>query len=298
MEKILTDAYKTLTVHRGKVHSYLGMTLDFSVQGKAKITMNGYLEEALKQYKVTGKAATPASEHLFDLRDSDALDSEHREEFHSRVAKLLYVAKRVRPDILTAVAFLATRVTAPTEDDWRKLDRVLRYLNASPNLGIVLEVPDKIQVIVYADASFAVHGDQKSHSGVHISLGRGPIYMKSTKQRLVSKSTTEAELIALSDCATQAIWTRSFLIEQGHDVGPAVIYQDNKSTIGLAEKGTHCSDRTRHINIRFFWTKDRIDAEEIKIQYLPTRDMIADLLTKPLQGALFRALRALLLNWM
>jgi hypothetical protein len=75
------------------------------------------------------------------------------------------------------------------------------------------------------------------------------------------------------------------------------VYQDNKSTIIMAEKGCSTSERTRHINIRYFFVKDRINTGEQKVVYKPTTEMIADLLTKPLQGELFRVLRKELLNW-
>ena len=78
---------------------------------------------------------------------------------------------------------------------------------------------------------------------------------------------------------------------------PVCAYQDNTSTVFMAEKGRSTSDRTRHINVRYFWIKDRIDTGELELKYLATKDMIADILTKPLQGELFRKLRALLLNW-
>ena len=76
----------------------------------------------------------------------------------------------------------------------------------------------------------------------------------------------------------------------------AIIYQDNQSTIAMAERGRSSSERTRHIHIRHFFIKDRIDSGEVKLKYLPTEEMIADILTKPLQGALFRKLRGKLMN--
>jgi hypothetical protein len=75
------------------------------------------------------------------------------------------------------------------------------------------------------------------------------------------------------------------------------VYEDNQSAIKLAENGRSNSSRTRHIAIRYFFISDRMKAGEIKVEYLNTADMIADILTKPLQGALFRRLRSLLLNW-
>jgi len=78
---------------------------------------------------------------------------------------------------------------------------------------------------------------------------------------------------------------------------PASVFQDNQSTIAMVRAGRPTSDRTRHVNIRFFFVADRERAGEIAIEYLPTKDMIADILTKPLQGELFLKLRKELLNW-
>ena len=126
-------------------------------------------------------------------------------------------------------------------------------------MGIALSADNDLSVLAYVDASYGVHWDAKSQTGLNISLGKGPIFAKSTKQKLVSKSSTEAELIGLSDSFSQAIWTREFLIEQGYDISPATVFQDNKSTIVMAEKGRSTSERTRHIHIRFYFIKDRID---------------------------------------
>jgi hypothetical protein len=87
------------------------------------------------------------------------------------------------------------------------------------------------------------------------------------------------------------IWVRNFLVAQGYGVPPGVI------CMALAAKGHSTSNRTRHIAVRFFWVKDRADAGELAIEYLPTGDTVADMLTKPLQGAAFLRLRALLLGW-
>mmetsp|Transcript_18891 Transcript_18891/g.27102 ORF Transcript_18891/g.27102 Transcript_18891/m.27102 type:complete len:180 (+) Transcript_18891:74-613(+) len=137
----------------------------------------------------------------------------------------------------------------------------------------------------------------RPESGSLISLGKGAIHAKSNKQRLMTKSSTESELVGLSDTLPMVIWVRNFLLEQGYNVNPAIIYQDNMSTIAMAKKGKSTNERTRHINIRYFFVKDKIESEEVTIEYLQTDEMIADLLTKPLQGEKFRRLRNLALNW-
>ena len=83
---------------------------------------------------------------------------------------------------------------------------------------------------------------------------------------------------------------------QGYKLGASTLYQDNMSAIALANKGRSTSARTRHIAIRYFFVKDRIDAGEIRVEHMPTGKMIADILTKPLQGDLFREMRAALLG--
>lgn len=296
--QVLTSRFEGIEVHDGPVFSYLGLTWDFSVPGEVKVTADGYTEELLKWAEVTGTAQSPAANHLFDIRDTDKLAPDKAEWFHSAVAKLLYLSKRTRPDILLPVSFLTTRVLEPNTDDWGKLQRVFRYLNSTPELGVILRPDHSGKTLeAFIDASYGVHEDGKSHTGMMISLGAGPFLVKSSKQKIVTKSSTEAELVALSDMCSPVIWSREFLIAQGVEPPAATVYQDNMSTIALADRGGSNSDRTRHIKIRRFWMKDRVADGEINIVYKPTEDMIADILTKPLQGAKFIELRRLLLNW-
>ena len=290
--------YKTITVHTGKVHSYLGMTFDFSASGKVKVSMEGYVRDIILLYGVTGKAATPAGTDLFLVDPtSPKLEELVRENFHSTVAKVLYLAKRVRPDLLTTCTFLAGRVLFATEQDNRKLDRMMKYLNSTMELGITFDMSEDMSICAFIDASYGVHADGKSHSGAIITLGKhGPVHAKSNKQKLVTKSSTEAELVSLSDNVSQVIWTRDFLVSQGYNMKAATVYQDNMSTMALAEKGRSTAEKTRHINIRYFFVKDRVEAGEIEIKYCPTENMLADILTKPLQGQVFRDMRDILLN--
>ena len=117
------------------------------------------------------------------------------------------------------------------------------------------------------------------------------MYAKASKQKVLARSSTEAELVGLSDSVSQIIWTREYLHYQGYPQRAARVYQDNSSTILLAEKGRSLSARTRHVKIRYFFVKEHVDNGELQINYLPTSVMVADVLTKPLQGEHFRRLR-------
>jgi hypothetical protein len=173
----------------------------------------------------------------------------------------------------------------------------VRYLRDSKELYLTLEADDGIDIKWWIDASFAVHPDMKSHTGGTMSLGKGSIYSVSRKQRINTKSSTEAELVGVDDGMPLVIWTRNFITAQGYKVNDNVVFQDNQSTMLLAKNGRASSGRrTRHIDIRYFFVTDQVKRGEIRIAYCPTGDMVADFFTKPLQGSLFRKLRAIILN--
>jgi Reverse transcriptase (RNA-dependent DNA polymerase)/Zinc knuckle len=289
-----------LTVHRGKKHDYLGMVFDYSSAGKVKISMQDYITKMLDELPpdMAGEAATPAAPYLFTVNETpDLLPTNLADFFHHNVAKLLFLCKRARPDIQTAVAFLTTRVKAPDHDDYKKLGRVMKYLRATHSLDLTLEADDMRIMKWWVDGSYAIHPDMKSHTGGVLSFGKGAVYSTSTRQKLNTKSSTEAELVAVNDVLPQVLWTRYFLKEQGYDVKESVIFQDNQSAILLEKNGRGSSSkRTRHINIRYFFITDKVQNKEISISYCPTGQMLADVLTKPLQGTQFRLFRDAMLN--
>ena len=289
-----------LTQSRGKVHEYLGMTIDFSIPGKVMFTMIDYIKNMLDELPddMAGTAPTPAASYLFEVNESaEKLAEQIGIMYYHNAAKLLFLCKRARPDVQTAVAFLSTRVKSPDVDDYKKLGRTLKYLRGTLYMPLVLEADDMQIIKWWVDASFAVHPDMRSHTGGVMTLGKGAIYGTSTRQKINTKSSTEAELVGVNDVMPQVLWTRYFLEAQGYDVRESIVYQDNKSTILLAENGKASSGRrTRHINIRYFFVKDRIASGEMKVDYCPTKEMVADFFTKPLQGALFAKLRNEIMN--
>ena len=111
----------------------------------------------------------------------------------------------------------------------------------------------------WIDASFAVHPDYRSHTGASMTMGRGcPINM-CAKQKINTRSSTEAELVAVNDTMTMVLWVRMFLEAQGFDVKDNIIFQDNQSAILLKNNGKQSSGkRTRHIEIRYYFITDNI----------------------------------------
>jgi hypothetical protein len=168
-----------LTVHHGAIHDYLGM---YSEKGKVKFLMPDYVNGILKEppMDMAGTDVTPASSNLFTVgKSTDKLDDERAMMYHHLTAKMLYLCKRARPDLQTAISFLTTRVTQPGRDDWKKLRQQIKYLRGSKDLYLTLKTDDDIAIKWWIDASFAVHPDMRRHTGGTISLGKGSIYSMS-----------------------------------------------------------------------------------------------------------------------
>ena len=297
----LEHKYKAISESRGNRHSYLGMTVDFEVEGECSVAMTGYENSMVDTYNYRKNHPTPALEDLFEIDStSEKLTEDEMKHFHTYVAKLLYLAKRTRPECLVATSFLCTRVTRSTKQDWAKLDRVMGYLRGTPNRSIILR-PGSMGIVprLYVDASYGVHADGKSHTGSSIVIGdTGAVFNKSCKQSIVTKSSTEAELVAASDALNQLLHARELLKNQkkhqdNNDdresyLMPSPFYQDNKSTIALIKVGRATHEKSRHINIRHFWIHGKVKDKSVVVEYMPTELMIANVLTKPLQGEQFR----------
>ena len=240
----------------------------------------------------TTSPKSPAIEQLFEVSpDSPPLSEDAQTTFHSLLAKFNFVAGCGRQDLTLALSGLLKRVVSPSEEDERKLARFIGYAISTNDLTLRLRCHLPPKVTTFIDASFATHSNMKSHSGVCITLGTGAYYSKPTAQKLNTTSSCEAELVALSKGLQQSLWTSYFIENQGYPTSPITVLQDNQSTIKLVENGRPTSELSRHIRIGYVWLHDLILKNVVKLVYCPTEFMIADIMTKPLQGSLFRTMR-------
>ena len=286
---------------RGSKHEYLGMNFDFSDPGKVKISMDEYTDSMVKDFsmKLTkdDTMKTPGGNNLFEKGSGKEIDYERKEEFHTMTARGLFMTKRARPNIQQTISVLCTRVQSPNEADWKKLVRFMKYLNGSKDLKLVLKADDLKVIKWYVDASFAVHPDFKSHTGAVMTMGDGAIQSISRKQKLNTRSSTEAELIGVDDAMTMILWTKLFLEDQGYNIQENVVYQDNKSAILLEKNGRKSAGkRSRALNVRYFFVTDQVEKGNVMIEYCGTENMVADFMTKPLQGEKFKEFRKKILG--
>ena len=170
-------------------------------------------------------------------------------------------------------------------------------LDADGAFPLILEANAMTTIKWWVDASYGMHPDMKSHTGGTMSMGKGSVYSSSIRQKLNTRSSTEAELVGVNDMMAMILWTRHFLECQGYDVTDNILYQDNESAMLLEKNGQRSSTkRTRHIEVRYFFVSDNVKRGRLTIEHCPTGDMIADFFTKPLQGSTFRKLLKLIMN--
>ena len=173
----------------------------------------------------------------------------------------------------------------------------MNYIRGTIELRRTIGADSLNNLKAWADASYAVHENARGHTGGVISFGKGMVHHKSAKQRLNAKSSTETEVIGASDYFPWVLWCKRFLEKQGYPMNSTIFYQDNESAIKMETNGMRsCSDKSRHIHIRYFFVKDISEQEKIKIEHCRTEKMIADYFTKPLQGSLFKKMRGIIMG--
>jgi hypothetical protein len=231
------------------------------------INMRGYIEKILAECseQLTCYQA-PGKKDLFTIVKESALDEGKKQKFHMIIAKLLYLAKRARPDILTVVSFLCTRVKEPTTDDQRKLLHLLGYLSHTKERLLIMAPQKVFKIEAYVDASFVTHMDGKSHTGVFVKIWGVGVFFASRTQKCVSKSPTEAELIALSDNVGFVELFHEFLLFiLNCSVEVPTVHQDNTLVISLVTiRGGKV--RTKHLRTRMYLTMEAKQEKKLHIK--------------------------------
>ena len=307
MEDVISkieSKFGKMKITRGNTHVFLGMKLFFPRDGTVHVDTIAHIKEAIEDFgePMDRSAATPALRDLFDVPGpAEELTAVQQQKFKSIVPKLIWITKRGRPDIELATAFLCTRVSKCNSLDWKKLRRLLHFLYCTINDVRILSIENMDTIFTsftFVDVAYAVHHDMRSHTGGGLSLGRGLIHAKSAKQKLNTKSSTESEVVGASDYLPYLIWMQNFMAAQGFKFKRNIFYQDNQSAMRLERNGRQsCGQKSRHIDVRYFFIKDRIKSGDIDLQYCPTEVMLADFFTKPLQGKQFKLLRSAVMGW-
>lgn len=252
-----------------------------------------YIENILQKYGMNSAnpVATPADINV-KLKKNDGVSKPvNPSAYQSMVGSLLYAAMTTRPDIAQAVSAVSKFNANPDATHLTAVKRIFRYLKGTVNLALKYERSGTETLVGFSDADCA--GDQdgrRSTTGNIFLLNGGAVSWLSRKQATVALSTTEAEYVALSQAAQEGTWLRRLLSDLGMDTTPTVILEDNQGAIAIAKNPVDHS-RTKHIDIRYHYIRECVQNGEVELQYCPTNDMKADILTKPLARQKFEYLR-------
>ncbi|KAL0387826.1 UNVERIFIED_CONTAM: Retrovirus-related Pol polyprotein from transposon TNT 1-94, partial [Sesamum radiatum] len=196
-----------------------------------------------------------------------------------------YLANGTRPDISFSVSKLARYTSCPDKTHWGALDRVLRYLKGTVSLAIHYgRFPAVLEG--YSDASWiAKNSGSKGCSGYVFTLGKGPVSWKSAKQTLITRSTFEVELCALDTTGTEAEWLFGLLSQLpivSQPLPPIAVHCDSQTTIAKVRSRKYNQKTKRHIQVRLKSIRALVSDRVIGIDFVGTKDNVADPLTKGL----------------
>jgi len=280
----------------GEVKTMLGLQINFNREAKLLvISQEKYINDLLKQYSLNSlepRSIPMNSDTLLSLQSCPIIDSQaHREmkriPYREVVGALMYLACATRPDISFAVGDCARFVSNPGLDHWNAVKDICAYLITTADYGLHYSRSSSCQAVAYSDADYGREKDsRRSKTGFAVFLGGGCVSWKSKLQTCISQSTLESEYIAANETGRELVWMRGILGELGFTQLISVLHEDNQACISTSLNPI-INDRVKHIDIKYHWLRKEVESKTLLLQYCPTDEMTADILTKPLAKNLF-----------
>ncbi|KAA0041382.1 Retrovirus-related Pol polyprotein from transposon TNT 1-94 [Cucumis melo var. makuwa] len=276
----------------GLMSYFLGIEIKQG-QGEVFICQKKYAKEILKKFKMDECKAvsTPMNqkEKLCKEDDADKVDEGY---FRSLIGCLMYLTA-TRPDILNAVSILSRFMHCASELHLKAAKRVIRYVKGTSDFGVKFTRGKEFKLIGFSDSDWGSSiDDMRSTLGYCFTLSSGVFSWSSKKQEIVAQSTAEAEFIAATATANQALWLRKILLDLDLKQKKSTeILVDNKAAIAISHNPVFYK-KTKHFNIKLFFLREVQKSGEVILVYCKTEDQVADILTKPLPTCKFEFLRS------
>ena len=202
---------------------------------------------------------------------------------------LMYIMVSTRPDLAHSLSILSRFMANPGMEHWKALKWLLRYLKGTWNHGLVYEkTKQEVHLTGFVDADYASNKDnRRSTTAYMFMLNDSCICWKAQLQSVVALSTTEAEFMATTEAFKEAVWLQGILQELRQMRDKTTIFSDSQSSIHLCKNPVY-HEKSKHIDIRLYWIREKIEEGTIKLEKISTDDNPADMGTKVLSVSKFR----------
>lgn len=242
--------------------------------------------------------------HLWEriFRLSSATEKEAKEQlvymkdvpYQSAVGSLMYSMVGTRPDMAYAIGMVCRFMSSPIKLHWQAVKWILRYLKGTTKMRLTFRKEGQFVVKGYCDADYGAYLDKRrSITGMAFTVGGNVISWRSSLQKVIALSTTEAEYIALCEASKEAIWLRGLINELGFDQDQVEVHCDSQSAIALSRNPVH-HEKTKHVDVKYNFVRELVSDKFINVVKIATQHNPSDIFTKVLPvGKMREALRFL-----
>ncbi|KAJ1520304.1 hypothetical protein ONE63_004503 [Megalurothrips usitatus] len=265
----------------GEVSYFLGIKIKRGRNGMF-LSQEKYLSKVLRKFKLdTSRPVNTPMDPKPEVEIGNDSSIINVLPYRSAIGSLMYSCMSVRPDFCTAVNLFSQFQAYATEKHWKGVKRILRYIQGTQNWGLWYRGLSDVPLVLYADADYANSPDRKSLSGFVIQMFGDTIAWGTRKQTSVAQSSCEAEYIALATAVSELLWVRQLLNELGVLISdPITVFEDNTSAIEALKKWD--VKRLKHVDVKYNFIKDLYHKNLISVDYIPSADQKADIMTKGL----------------
>lgn len=268
----------------GEANFLLGMKLARDKEtGEIKLTQKEYAIDVLKRYNMSD--CKPVSTPL-EMKSSKKSEAEERDTiegtpYQNLIGSLMYLAICTRPDLSYTLSYLSQFNKHPTKRNWQDAKRVLRYLKGTIEYGVTFK-KDELKMYGYIDSDWGGNElDRKSFTGYIFKFGNAPVSWEAKKQKTVALSSCEAEYMGLAEGCKEALFIYNLFEEIFSQKLKIELLNDSQSAHKIVKNPIQ-HKRTKHIDIKYHFIRDVIRSEKFELTYIPTEDMLADVMTKTL----------------
>lgn len=288
VKQILSNRFNMKDI--GKVNNYIGITIDYEPKkGIMTLSQEKYIDSLAKKYDLEYAKLynTPMETNL---KLDPAIQIDETIQFGNLIGELLYISTGTRPDIAFSVNYLSRFQSCFNSNHYKYALRILKYLYSTKNLKLTFNKNNYCEIIdCYVDSDWAGDtNDRKSNTGYVIRIFSNVVYWKTHKQCSVTKSSTFAEYVALSEAVTEVNYIRNMLIQTFKiDIKePIKIFEDNSGALTIAKYGNFTKN-SKHIEVQFHYVNENYESGIIDVIKVESKNNIADIFTKSLSKEMF-----------